>query len=75
MRGGRCRRGARARGFQVVPGSFQAGGHGALFGENETPAAIRSGQSLAAIKARWAAGLAAYEARRQKYLIYPPRGP
>jgi len=44
-----------------------------LLGDDETLAAIKAGESLAQIKARWAAGLARYEQRRQGVLLYPER--
>lgn len=57
--------------FKLYPDHFKPEDMARFFGEDETPAAIRAGQSLAAIKAHWAAGLAEYEARRRHYLIYP----
>ena len=42
-----------------------------LLGDDATLAAILAGQSAADIRAAWAPGLAAFEARRKGFLLYP----
>ncbi len=42
-----------------------------LLGDDETLQAIKAGETLAQIRARWAAGLARFDARRRAALLYP----
>ena len=43
---------------------------GRLLGDDETLNAIKAGESLATIKARWAKASAAFEERRRGALLY-----
>lgn len=56
---------------QLYPEQFKPEDMARCVGDDETPAAIKAGKSLAEIKALWAAGLAEYETRRKKFLVYP----
>jgi hypothetical protein len=42
-----------------------------LLGDDATLAAILAGKTAAEIKAAWAPGLAAFNARRKAFLLYP----
>jgi uncharacterized protein YbbC (DUF1343 family) len=55
---------------RLYPHDFKADAMARLLANDETLADIKAGKSLAEIKARWAAPLAAFEARRQKFLLY-----
>ena len=52
---------------------FKVEDMGRLLGDDATLQAIQAGESLAQIKARWAAGLAHFEQRRRAALLYPER--
>lgn len=58
---------------RLYPEKFRVEEMGRLLGDDETLAAIKAGESLAQIKARWARGLARYEQRRKSFLLYPER--
>ncbi len=55
---------------RLHPGEFKVKEMGRLLGDDETLQAIEAGESRAAIKARWAKGLRAFEERRQSALLY-----
>jgi uncharacterized protein YbbC (DUF1343 family) len=55
---------------RLYPDKFKVDEMARLMGDDETVAAIRNGETLAQIKARWAAGLKRYEERRAAALIY-----
>ena len=54
----------------LYPDKFKVEEMGRLLGDDETLNAIKAGESLAQIKARWAAGLAKFDARRKPALLY-----
>lgn len=56
---------------RLYPGQLNASAMARLLGDDATLAAILAGDSPAAIKARWSAGLAAFETRRGSFLLYP----
>jgi uncharacterized protein YbbC (DUF1343 family) len=55
---------------RLHPDKFKVEDMGRLLGDDATLAAIKAGESLAQIKARWAAGLATWEQRRRAALLY-----
>jgi uncharacterized protein YbbC (DUF1343 family)/CubicO group peptidase (beta-lactamase class C family) len=55
---------------RLYPDQFKVEDMGRLLGDDETLRAIQAGESLARIKARWAAGLAQFEQRRKHALLY-----
>jgi uncharacterized protein YbbC (DUF1343 family) len=55
---------------RLYPEKFDATKMAACVGDDATVAAIKAGQSLAEIKALWAAGLVRYEQRRKNFLLY-----
>ncbi len=55
---------------RLYPSKFKVEEMGRLLGDDETLNAIKAGESLAQIKARWAAGLAKFETRRKPALLY-----
>jgi uncharacterized protein YbbC (DUF1343 family) len=55
---------------KLYPTQFKVADMSRLTGDDETIKAIAAGESLAQIKARWAAGLARYEERRKAALLY-----
>ncbi len=55
---------------KLYPNLFKVEEMGRLLGDDETLNAIKAGESLAQIKARWAAGLAKFDARRKPALLY-----
>ncbi len=55
---------------KLYPADFKTDQMGRLLGDDETLQAIKAGESLAQIKARWAAGLAKFEQRRKPALLY-----
>ena len=55
---------------RLYPDKFKVEDMGRLLGDDETLRAIKAGESLAQIKARWAAGLAKFEERRKSALLY-----
>ena len=55
---------------RLYPNDFKADAMAHLLANDDTLADIKAGKSLAEIKARWAAPLAEFEARRKKFLIY-----
>ncbi len=55
---------------KLYPAEFKTDQMGRLLGDDETLQAIKAGESLAQIKARWAAGLAKFEQRRKPALLY-----
>jgi len=56
---------------RLYPEQLKAPAMARLMGDDATLAAILAGQSAADIKAAWAPGLAAFEARRKPFLLYP----
>lgn len=56
---------------RLYPDKFRVEDMGRLLGDDATLAAIKAGDPLNKIKARWTAGLADYEARRKTALLYP----
>jgi uncharacterized protein YbbC (DUF1343 family)/CubicO group peptidase (beta-lactamase class C family) len=58
---------------RLYPDKFKVDEMGRLLGDDETLNAIKAGESLAAIKARWAKASAAFEERRRGALIYGAR--
>ena len=56
---------------RLYPDQFRVEDMGRLLGDDETLQALKAGESLAQIKARWAAGLAQFAQRRQAALLYP----
>lgn len=56
---------------RLYPEQFKTDAMARLLGDDETLAAIKVGLSAASIKAAWAKRLAAFEERRQAFLIYP----
>ena len=58
---------------RLHPDKFKVEDMGRLLGDDETLDAIKAGESLAQIKARWAAGLAKFDQRRKAALLYPER--
>lgn len=62
---------------RLYPTQFKVDDMAKLLGHEETLQALRAGESRARIKARWAAGLAGFETRRQPFLLYKngPRSP
>ena len=56
---------------RLHPDKFRVEDMGRLLGDDTTLAAIKAGEPLEKIKARWTAGLAEYEARRKIALLYP----
>ncbi len=55
---------------KLYPAKFKVDDMGRLLGNDETLNAIKAGESLAQIKARWTAGLAQFETRRKPALLY-----
>jgi uncharacterized protein YbbC (DUF1343 family) len=55
---------------RLYPKQFKVEEMGRLLGDDATLNAIKAGESLAQIKARWAAGLAQYAERRKPALLY-----
>ena len=55
---------------RLYPDKFKVEEMGRLLGDDETLNAIKSGESLAQIKARWAAGLKKFDERRRSALLY-----
>ena len=55
---------------RLYPDKFKVEEMGRLLGDDETLAAIKAGESLASIKARWAKAGAAFEERRRGALLY-----
>ncbi len=55
---------------RLYPEKFDIDKMARLLGDDETLAALKAGDSLAAIKARWAVKLAAFEERRRAALLY-----
>jgi len=55
---------------QLWPNVFQVGKTQALIGSQETLEGLRAGTDVATIAAQWQAGLAAFRARRERYLLY-----
>ena len=55
---------------RLYPEKFRVDDMGRLLGDDATLAAIRRGETLSTIKARWAAGLAQFQERRAGYLLY-----
>ncbi len=55
---------------RLYPEKFDIDKMARLLGDDETLAALKAGDSLAAIKARWATKLAAFEERRRAALLY-----
>ena len=55
---------------KLYPQKLQASAMARLLGDDATLAALLAGKSCAEIKAGWSAGLAAFEARRQAFLLY-----
>jgi uncharacterized protein YbbC (DUF1343 family) len=55
---------------RLYPKDFKVDAMARLLANDETLADLKAGKSLAEIKARWAAPLAEFEARRKKFLIY-----
>ena len=55
---------------RLYPDKFKVEEMGRLLGDDETLAAIKAGESLSAIKARWAKASAAFEERRRGALLY-----
>ena len=55
---------------RLHPAQFKVDDMAKLLGHEETLQALRADEPLARIKARWATGLAAFEARRQPFLLY-----
>ena len=56
---------------RLHPDKFRVEDMGRLLGDDTTLAAIKAGEPLEKIKARWTAGLAEYEVRRKIALLYP----
>jgi len=55
---------------RLYPEKFDIDKMARLLGDDETLAALKAGDSLAAIKARWSVKLAAFEERRRAALLY-----
>jgi uncharacterized protein YbbC (DUF1343 family) len=55
---------------RLYPDKFTVGDMGRLLGDDETLNAIKTGESLAGIKARWAKSGAAFAERRRGALLY-----
>jgi uncharacterized protein YbbC (DUF1343 family) len=55
---------------RLHPDKFKVEDMGRLLGDDETLAAIKAGESLASIKARWTKAGAAFEERRRGALLY-----
>jgi hypothetical protein len=55
---------------RLYPDKFKVDAMARLVGDDATIAALRAGETRAQIKARWAAGLAAYERRCAPILLY-----
>ena len=55
---------------RLYPDKFKVEEMGRLLGDDETLNAIKAGESLTAIKARWAKASAAFEERRRGALLY-----
>ena len=55
---------------RLYPDKFKVEEMGRLLGDDETLNAIKAGESLAQIKARWAAGLKKFDERRRPALLY-----
>ncbi len=55
---------------RLYPDKFRVEDMGRLLGDDETLNAIKAGESLAQIKARWTDGLAKFEQRRKPALLY-----
>jgi uncharacterized protein YbbC (DUF1343 family) len=55
---------------QLYPDKFKVDDMTRLLGDDETLTAIKSGESLAQIKARWSAALVTYEQRRKAAQLY-----
>ena len=55
---------------RLQPAQFKVDDMAKLLGHEETLQALRADEPLARIKARWATGVAAFEARRQPFLLY-----
>ncbi len=55
---------------RLYPDKFKVEEMGRLLGDDVTLNAIKAGESLAQIKARWAPGLAKFDARRKAALLY-----
>ena len=60
---------------RLYPDKFKVDDMGRLLGDDETLNAIKAGESLAQIKARWSAGLAKFAERRKPALLYPETSP
>ncbi|MGH7958358.1 MAG: exo-beta-N-acetylmuramidase NamZ domain-containing protein [Opitutaceae bacterium] len=58
---------------RFYPDKFKVEDMGRLLGDDETLNAIKAGESLANIKARWAGAQAAFEERRRGALLYGTR--
>lgn len=56
---------------RLHPDKFKVDDMGRLLGDDETLNAIKAGESLATIKARWAKAQAAFDERRREALLYP----
>jgi len=56
---------------RLYPDKFRVEDMGRLLGDDATLAAIKAGEPLEKIKARWTPGLADYERRRKAALLYP----
>jgi uncharacterized protein YbbC (DUF1343 family) len=55
---------------RLYPDKFRVEDMGRLLGDDATLAAIKAGEPLDRIKARWTAGLADFEQRRKPALLY-----
>jgi len=58
---------------RLYPEHFNVEDMSRLLGDDETLSAIKAGESLAAIKARWTKANAAFEERRRGALLYGSR--
>jgi uncharacterized protein YbbC (DUF1343 family) len=58
---------------KLYPNNFKAEVMSRLLGDEETLNAIKAGESLAQIKARWSAGLKRFDERRRPVLLYGTR--
>ncbi|HEY5581166.1 MAG TPA: serine hydrolase, partial [Rhodoferax sp.] len=55
---------------QLWPDTFELGRTQALVGSQETLEELRAGVDVATIASHWQPGLAAFHARRERYLLY-----
>ena len=55
---------------RLYPEKFRVDDMGRLLGDDPTLAAIRQGETLSSIKARWTAGLTQFHERRAGFLLY-----